>query len=586
MLFLSCQKKPGSLSSSMSHTAVLCSEESAGRRPGTAGHDFACDYITAQFEALGLEKMSEEFVVEGNARTFINIEKASLSLTDAQGQEKELSYGKDFNILGLKNLEGIHRDDLKGLNSLKEVSLRFQSPLKFKGLEETDLFCAENIICIAEDIQNDLDFEQLTNFHLTPTYKKISLSPKNILGVLKGQDGSKAIVLSAHYDHCGQFGPVTIPGAFDNAGGVSLLLHLARQFEQEPPCDVVFAAFDMEESNFLGSLDSVPFLTATYERLLNLNFDCVGFREKDSYSLEIQSFHKEAYGPLAKFLSPVFSKEFFKAQQNPLESKMNSDQLSFTTNASCIAALSIYDSAFLRTHFIHSKEDVAAMVSEEEIIQVAERVYQDLFQTDILPNILNLSLDTLNEEEKQEVKLLCKNEQQRLFERAGSPFPYEVIFSIDTPKNFLETLDIKLHSEFCPANMDLICYFKEEPILTDIKTSLLNCDDFAIIVIPEKNNFFFLSNRLPPQNVEKISFESETLKGKSIQVAFWNDSFYVKWPQNDQVYFLSTPSLPRISPEVQKEQVLSTLLLEESQEFMNTFDTLNKKINAFRKTVH
>ena len=84
----------------------------------------------------------------------------------------------------------------------------------------------------------------------------------NLIGVLGKPDGSRYVIVGAHYDHLGfgqpgeaDYGKM-FPGADDNASGIATLLECARRLGEEdekPLHPVVFIAFSGEEEGLLGS---------------------------------------------------------------------------------------------------------------------------------------------------------------------------------------------------------------------------------------------------------------------------------------------------------------------------------------------
>ena len=126
---------------------------------------------------------------------------------------------------------------------------------------------------------------------------------ENVLGVLRGVDSSRALVVGAHYDHLGLGGTGSLSsksigqihnGADDNASGTAATLELARILVAEkaagraPACDVVFALWSGEELGLLGSdywcrNPTVPGGLASV--VANLNMDMVG--RADSGRLQV-----------------------------------------------------------------------------------------------------------------------------------------------------------------------------------------------------------------------------------------------------------------------------------------------------------
>lgn len=105
---------------------------------------------------------------------------------------------------------------------------------------------------------------------------------RNVLGVVEAKGGSKDwIIVSAHYDHLGHMGPdVLFPGANDNASGMSMLLCLAEEIKQHPlKKNVLFIAFAGEEAGLQGSRWCVtdrPIDFARISMMVNLDLNGTG----------------------------------------------------------------------------------------------------------------------------------------------------------------------------------------------------------------------------------------------------------------------------------------------------------------------
>jgi len=102
-------------------------------------------------------------------------------------------------------------------------------------------------------------------------------SATNLVGYIAGKEGSRYILVSAHYDHLGVRDGVIYPGADDNASGVAAMLQIAEYFRQHPPQHtIVFAAFDAEELGLRGAQAFVKALPFARDKLaMNLNLDMV-----------------------------------------------------------------------------------------------------------------------------------------------------------------------------------------------------------------------------------------------------------------------------------------------------------------------
>ena len=102
---------------------------------------------------------------------------------------------------------------------------------------------------------------------------------RNVLGMIRGKDTTKFVVIAAHYDHLGIRKGAIYPGAVDNASGVSGMLALAKHQlskGERLPCTLIFAAWSAEEKGHLGSKYFVRnFALGKEAFLLNINFDMI-----------------------------------------------------------------------------------------------------------------------------------------------------------------------------------------------------------------------------------------------------------------------------------------------------------------------
>lgn len=127
----------------------------------------------------------------------------------------------------------------------------------------------------------------------------------NIIGVIKGKDSSKAVVISAHLDHVtvrervgetagsddSRIKVTKIEGAIDNASGISVLLESAKDLtkyykNEKPEHDIIFAAFNAEELGLIGSSKFVEEFKGNYEDWYNINIDCVGMKGNEGLAVK------------------------------------------------------------------------------------------------------------------------------------------------------------------------------------------------------------------------------------------------------------------------------------------------------------
>lgn len=78
----------------------------------------------------------------------------------------------------------------------------------------------------------------------------------NVIGYLPATvPDAKSIIVGAHYDHLGMMGKVMFPGANDNAGGIAMMLDMAKELAvSERTANYYFIAFGGEEAGLIGSI--------------------------------------------------------------------------------------------------------------------------------------------------------------------------------------------------------------------------------------------------------------------------------------------------------------------------------------------
>ena len=282
----------------------LCSERMHGRGYVNNGIQNAETYIQQKFESFQLQNLFDE---ENSSVTYsVNTFPDKLQLTIDGTQ---LTAGKDFMIDaisggGTATLKCIpfNKKDLQdvcsgnNISALKEKykSKYAQTCLIFDETDTTLTSKQKEIIndwitldLVYSDIYNIGAIVKITNQKLTQNIAGVcgnvpyfivsdkSLKSKNIKSVsfdvtqkletvttnnicyyIENEKTNKSIFFTAHYDHLGQFGPVTYNGANDNASGVALMLTLAEYFQKhkdEIPINLYFIAFTGEELGMLGS---------------------------------------------------------------------------------------------------------------------------------------------------------------------------------------------------------------------------------------------------------------------------------------------------------------------------------------------
>ncbi|MHB8839141.1 MAG: M28 family peptidase [Gemmatimonadaceae bacterium] len=105
----------------------------------------------------------------------------------------------------------------------------------------------------------------------------------NVLGIVRGADTSRAIVVSAHFDHLGVRHGEIYNGTDDNASGTAAALALAEWYAAHPPRhSMIFAFFDGEEADLRGSRAFIAAPPVPLRRIVaDVNLDMVARLDKN-----------------------------------------------------------------------------------------------------------------------------------------------------------------------------------------------------------------------------------------------------------------------------------------------------------------
>lgn len=113
--------------------------------------------------------------------------------------------------------------------------------------------------------------------------KLVPQKARNVLGMIKGTDTTRWVIIGAHYDHLGTWNGVLFNGADDNASGVAGMLALASAWRKsgiKPRVNLLFAAWDGEEAGLLGSRFFCDSLPCPPENILHyINLDMISRSE-------------------------------------------------------------------------------------------------------------------------------------------------------------------------------------------------------------------------------------------------------------------------------------------------------------------
>lgn len=222
----------------------------------------------------------------------------------------------------------------------------------------------------------------------------------NIIGVIKGKDSSKAVVISAHLDHvtvrerleettssgASKVKVTKIEGAIDNASGVSVLLESAKDLtkyykDNKPEYDIIFAAFNAEELGLIGSSKFVEEFKDNYEDWYNINVDCIGMKGAGGLAVkENNPSCQELYDDFIEVLDKdkVYYEMVPYARNEQGRIVGSSDHMSFRKGND--ASLVIGQDGIVGT--VHSEEDNISIVDFELIEDITDALVDFIIEAE------------------------------------------------------------------------------------------------------------------------------------------------------------------------------------------------------------
>lgn len=371
---------------------VLTSKEANGRRPGTDGHKMAKEYIANYFKNLGLSTIdNQDFVVPGKEEELWFVEDITFSV-DFESQKRTFEYGKDFILYTLGKEDSLTLENVDLTGNSQDISLNFASFFNYGSVYKNSR--SEKTSLLLLDTYENMPWNNVKSIKLNVSASTVTLSPQNVIGIIKGADSKNAVIIGAHYDHMGMFGNTVIPGAFDNASGVDCILSLATQLktiykDSPPPQDIVFIAFDMEEYAFEGSKSFVNIFDENYDKGILLNFDCIGHKEETEMLINpsIKEYAKEES---EKIFSPLYIGEPTIVRT---DDHLPSDAMIFEDNDNIIYCTSFLSKRCYRDLYpntIHCEEDKREIIDEKKIDAYVDKIANSLFESNQIFNLFHL----------------------------------------------------------------------------------------------------------------------------------------------------------------------------------------------------
>jgi len=279
------------------HLKVLA-EDIGPRDSGSEMERKAAEYITSEFEALGLETHYHKF--EADWGQVINqslevlepyherIDCRALPLsggTKPDGVNGELLYLEsvaeetitpeiDGKIL---MTQGFYRNGLELFSKYRPLAIisigrRPGAPLGsgWGSAKLRDKYGPMPIVNIKFEDGLKLLESGAKKVHLVAEIESKKTESQNVIGELKGSSKPDEIVLiGGHYDSV-----PGVPGASDNAGGTAIIMELARVFkEKKSKRTMRFIAWGCEESGLVGSTSDVRRLKKESDEIKKNNSD-------------------------------------------------------------------------------------------------------------------------------------------------------------------------------------------------------------------------------------------------------------------------------------------------------------------------
>ncbi len=367
----------------------LTAPDLLGRAVGTEGNAKAGQHIAQQFAAMGIKLFFADYlspypqviydpvlaaprleILWKDSKVEILEVGKNYSLNLARGMaDVELAVTRDIGIANPEKYallaDGIpinqHIDKGFGLALTKWGASSIQVHKTRQDVVEANRYQS---IALQHDLYQRIEAGEATLRFFCADGKK-EITAHNIIGRLKGADSGRAFVVSAHFDGAGGSKERFCSGAVDNASGVAAMLRCASLLSSADalPYDVVFCAFNGEETALQGSASIAKTIESEYKECININIDCVGQIGADVYSVtddEYEYFNS----PLVAAFTDLMDRLGLK--HSP-ETYGGSDHLSFTCPTLVIGAI---DPVF------HTTNDTVDKLNNEEIEKVGKLVAQ------------------------------------------------------------------------------------------------------------------------------------------------------------------------------------------------------------------
>lgn len=286
----------------------ISADKYQGRKPGTLGYTAAANYIAGQFQTLGLTPVGDKGtflqayavgLAQFNSMPTLNINGQSLqfmknfkvhgmsqsgTLTGSQVVYVQNGYPENYQGTDVAGKIVVFSEDTTPAGSMNGVIDRaeyakkqgasgvliiagsmypigsFERPLLNDNSGVLALYIAQGVAqTMGINLQSTLPQTLSVQVSGTiPIKRTPNQTAYNVLGMIKGQDPTKTIILEANLDGFGSLPDGTVfPGASADASGVGDLVGLAeyyRSLKTKPAVNILFALFGSETERREGSI--------------------------------------------------------------------------------------------------------------------------------------------------------------------------------------------------------------------------------------------------------------------------------------------------------------------------------------------
>ncbi|MDR3246682.1 MAG: M20/M25/M40 family metallo-hydrolase [Prevotellaceae bacterium] len=153
-------------------------------------------------------------------------------------------------------------------------------------------------------------------------YRRLNL--QNVLGYIEGEKKDEYVIIGAHYDHVGidelLVGDRIYNGADDNASSVAAVLQVVKGYAatgNKPARSIIFAFWDGEEVNYLGSEYFVENFKKLESIVAYINLDMIG---REGF---LPVFYPQFKIPKVKESTTAQDKTFYQLYTRELEKASN-----------------------------------------------------------------------------------------------------------------------------------------------------------------------------------------------------------------------------------------------------------------------